>query len=138
MIPLLNSFYTRFERPDLALDTAELNLCLMPPSTLILQKENVPSLPKATLANKAAGPDGICGRTLKYCAEQLSSVLLKLHQSSLDQGVVPLLWKTSAIIPIPKKGQSLLSQRPQTHCPHIPNHEGPREASRVPHHVLHW
>ena len=52
--------------------------------------------------NKSPGPDGICGRTLKCCADQLSGVLQHLFQTSLDTASIPTVWKTSTVIPIPK------------------------------------
>ena len=39
--------------------------------------------------NKCAGPDGIDGRTLKFCADQLSGVLRHLFPASIDQHLVP-------------------------------------------------
>ena len=51
---------------------------------------------------KAAGPDGLCGKVLKFCNNQLSSILSKLFQVSLDSHCIPILWKTSELIPVPK------------------------------------
>ncbi|KAJ8408920.1 hypothetical protein AAFF_G00247380 [Aldrovandia affinis] len=84
----------------------EYKLSLTPFTILTLQEQEVLKLLKTTPTNKAARPDGICGRTLRYCAEQLSRVLLQLFQSSLDQGVVPLSWKTLTIIPVPKNNKA--------------------------------
>ena len=52
---------------------------------------------------KAAGPDGVCPRLLKACAEELGEPLQHLFNLSLQLGKVPTLWKTSCLIPIPKK-----------------------------------
>ena len=52
---------------------------------------------------KAAGPDGITTSCLKYCAEQLAPVFTDLFNTSLNQQTVPLSFKTSTIIPVPKK-----------------------------------
>ncbi|KAK0146518.1 Interleukin-8 [Merluccius polli] len=52
---------------------------------------------------KSAGPDGISPRILKTCASQLSPVLGHLYNLSLCQENVPLLWKTSCLVPVPKK-----------------------------------
>lgn len=51
---------------------------------------------------KAAGPDGICGHTLRHCADQLSEVFTVLFQMCAGSGYLPQLWKTSTIIPVPK------------------------------------
>ncbi|KAJ8389946.1 hypothetical protein AAFF_G00112310 [Aldrovandia affinis] len=76
----LNKFYTRFERSDLASKMAEYKL-LTPSTTLTLQEQDVLKLLKATPTNKVAGPDGICGRTLRQPA---AAILLQLFQSLLD------------------------------------------------------
>ena len=47
--------------------------------------------------------DGICGRVLRCCADQLGSVFTHLFQISLDSGHIPALWKFSDIVPLPKK-----------------------------------
>ncbi|KAI3365706.1 hypothetical protein L3Q82_010151, partial [Scortum barcoo] len=54
---------------------------------------------------KAAGPDGITPRILKTCASQLSPVLGHLYNLSLSQEKVPMLWKTSCLVPVPKKSR---------------------------------
>ena len=53
---------------------------------------------------KAAGPDGIPCRLLVMVAEQLARPLTSLFQSSLDSGMVPLIWKHAHVAPIYKKG----------------------------------
>ena len=52
---------------------------------------------------KAAGPDGISPRLLRTCANQLSPVLRHLYNLSLSLEQVPVLWKTSCLVPVPKK-----------------------------------
>ena len=54
--------------------------------------------------NKATGPDGIPGRLLKICAEELASVFRLLFQASLDQGELPKDWKMASVVPLFKKG----------------------------------
>ena len=51
---------------------------------------------------KAAGPEGISGRVLKLCADQLASVFTMIFNLFLAQPVV-LTFKKSTIIPVPKK-----------------------------------
>ena len=53
-------------------------------------------------ANKAPGPDGICNKVLKLCKDQLAGIFTEIFQLSLKQGIIPNLWKTSTIRPIPK------------------------------------
>ena len=51
---------------------------------------------------KSAGPDAICGHTLRYCAEQLSGAFFKLFQICAEHCQIPTIWKTSIIVPIAK------------------------------------
>ncbi|CAM4691197.1 unnamed protein product [Leuciscus chuanchicus] len=52
---------------------------------------------------KAAGPDRVCPRLLKACAAKLAEPLQHVFNLSLRLGKVPTLWKTSCLIPVPKK-----------------------------------
>uniref|UniRef100_A0A3B3C2V1 Reverse transcriptase domain-containing protein n=1 Tax=Oryzias melastigma TaxID=30732 RepID=A0A3B3C2V1_ORYME len=51
---------------------------------------------------KAPGPDRVCPRLLKTCANELGAPLQHLFNLSLELGQVPSLWKTSCIVPLPK------------------------------------
>uniref|UniRef100_A0A3Q1F587 Heat shock protein 9 n=1 Tax=Acanthochromis polyacanthus TaxID=80966 RepID=A0A3Q1F587_9TELE len=53
-------------------------------------------------SGKAASPDGVCSRLLKDCAAQLCQPLHRIFNLSLQLGWVPVLWKTSCIVPVPK------------------------------------
>ncbi|KAI3359074.1 hypothetical protein L3Q82_002565 [Scortum barcoo] len=81
---------------------------------------------------KAAGPDGITPRILKTCASQLSPVLGHLYNLSLSQEKVPMLWKTSCLVPGPQEVEAIRPGRLQTSCPHISCDEGPGETSLSP------
>ncbi len=52
---------------------------------------------------KAAGPDGIAGRVLKDCADQLAAVFTRIFNQSLSQSTVPPCLKSPIIVPLPKK-----------------------------------
>ncbi|KAJ8359133.1 hypothetical protein SKAU_G00156580 [Synaphobranchus kaupii] len=52
---------------------------------------------------KAPGPDGIQARVLKECAAELAPIMHSLFWESYKTASVPILWKTSSIIPVPKK-----------------------------------
>ena len=54
-------------------------------------------------SGKAAGPDGVLPRVLKACAHQLCGVLSLVFSLSLHLQRVPVLWKTSCLVPVPKK-----------------------------------
>lgn len=51
---------------------------------------------------KAAGPDGIPGRVLRACAEQLAVVFTNIFNLSLGEAAVPTSFKTTTIVPVPK------------------------------------
>ncbi|XP_036403543.1 protein NLRC3-like [Megalops cyprinoides] len=52
---------------------------------------------------KAEGPDNIPGRALKACATELADVLASVFNLSLSQATVPKCFKTTTIIPVPKR-----------------------------------
>ncbi|KAI3356752.1 hypothetical protein L3Q82_003430 [Scortum barcoo] len=64
--------------------------------------EEAPTRPR-----KAAGPDKVCPRLLKTCAAELGEPLQRIFNLSLQIGIgrVPTLWKTSRIVPVPKKNR---------------------------------
>ena len=53
--------------------------------------------------NRCPGPDGIWGRTLRSCSEQLSGVFQRLFQTSIATCTIPDIWKLSTVNLIPKK-----------------------------------
>lgn len=111
-----NSFYARFERPDTAQKVSEIKarLLVKGSNNITITQDNVTSLLKRVNVQKAAGPDYICGRTLRHCADQLGGVFSRLFQMSVDCGHIPVLWKTSTIVPVPKfnKAKELNDYRP--------------------------
>ncbi len=54
---------------------------------------------------KAAGPDGIIGRVLRSCADQLAGLFTSIFNESLATSVVPTSFKKSVIIPVPKNSK---------------------------------
>ena len=50
-----------------------------------------------TRGDKAPGPDNIPPWILKMLAKELAPVLTDLFQSSLDQAILPIEWKTANI-----------------------------------------
>ncbi|XP_060796645.1 uncharacterized protein LOC132899007 [Neoarius graeffei] len=53
-------------------------------------------------ARKAAGPDSINPGLLRHCADQLCGIVRNIFNLSLEQERVPVLWKTSCVVPRPK------------------------------------
>ena len=109
----LNLFFNRFDQPQpfTPLNTAAPTH--LPPLAAISTAEDT-APPKITTAQvcgelkrlrprKAAGPDGVPPRLLKTCARELAHPLQRIFNLSLEEGRVPHLWKTSCIVPVPKK-----------------------------------
>ena len=99
----LNSFFARFER-----EAAPEDITSPPPSThssqnLTLQEHEVRRTLRAVDPRKATGPDGVPGKVLRECADQLAGVFTNIFSQSLSQATIPSCLKTSTIIPVPKK-----------------------------------
>jgi hypothetical protein len=68
--------------------------------------------------NKAMGPDSIPSQILKEFAYELAEPVASIFNTSLSSGLVPVLWKDSSIIPIPKVKQTLVESYPApSHLP---------------------
>ncbi|KAK1802089.1 hypothetical protein P4O66_004432 [Electrophorus voltai] len=70
---------------------------------LIITESDVRRVFKRVKTRKAVGPDGICGRVLKACTNQLAPVFTDIFNLSLTLGIVPSSFKLSTIVPVPKK-----------------------------------
>ena len=55
-------------------------------------------------SSKAAGPDGIEGILLKYCAASLAKPLTIIFNTSFISGIIPQEWKLASVVPVHKKG----------------------------------
>lgn len=99
----LNCFFARFEAEP------EEFVTILPPApnnnnyTLTVQEHEVRRVLRAVNPRKAAGPDGVTGRVLKECADQLSEVFTKIFNLSLSKSIIPPCLKSATIIPLPKK-----------------------------------
>ncbi|MCJ8742393.1 hypothetical protein PDJAM_G00081580 [Pangasius djambal] len=96
----LNDFYARFDK-----DNKEKAAYTEPSDdrqALTLSSADVHNALSRINARKAAGPDGIPGRVLRACAEQLAGVFTDIFNLSLAQTVVPACFKTTSIVPVPK------------------------------------
>ncbi len=100
----LNDFYSRFDIHNFNNELNELVDLLKERNDpeIKVTSEDVKNVLKRINIRKATGPDNICGRVLKLCSEQLKSILSKLFQSSINQHIVPVSWKTASIVPVPK------------------------------------
>ena len=100
----LNAFYAHFEQ--------EVSKSM--PSTLEALDEPVSEVTIAdgraaflkVIPRKTTGPDGVPGRALRSCVDQLAGVFTDIFNLSLQQSEVPICFKKTAIIPVPKKNQA--------------------------------
>ncbi|KAK3524688.1 hypothetical protein QTP86_000793 [Hemibagrus guttatus] len=75
-----------------------------PPLTpLTIKEEKLNRLFKLLNTHKATGPDSISPSLLKHGANQLSPVFTDIFNISRETCHVPACFKTSAIVPVPKK-----------------------------------
>ncbi|KAI3360543.1 hypothetical protein L3Q82_002422 [Scortum barcoo] len=73
----------------------------------VISRADVCRTLKRINTRKAPGPDGIPGRALKVCADQLADVFADIFNMSLLQSVVPTCFKETTIVPVPKKTKIL-------------------------------
>jgi len=73
-------------------------------SPITIHHEGVAQLLLNIQPNKASGPDNLPARFLKEVANEIAPALSIIFQASLDQGYLPDIWKTAAVVPIYKKG----------------------------------
>ncbi|KAI3363561.1 hypothetical protein L3Q82_012170 [Scortum barcoo] len=73
----------------------------------VISRADVCRTLKRINTRKAPGPDGIPGRALKVCADQLADVFADIFNMSLLQSVVPTCFKETIIVPVPKKTKIL-------------------------------
>ena len=101
----LNSFFARFEPPQRHSPAPALPppppVSSTPPLTV--KEQDVRRVLLAVNPRKAAGPDGVPGKVLRACANQLSHIFCRIFNLSLAQAVIPTCLKSATIIPVPKK-----------------------------------
>ncbi|KAI4902682.1 hypothetical protein NFI96_031745, partial [Prochilodus magdalenae] len=106
-----NNFYNRFDCPvqvsAASADTSSSLPLASAPDTSVSDclDINTPPSPFVIHAHlpQAAGPDRVRPRLLKSCAAELGAPLQHIFNLSLRLGRVPTLWKTSGLVPVPKK-----------------------------------
>ncbi len=88
------------------------NLDTMP--DLVFTREQLIEKMRRVDPNKSVGPDGVSGWILKENAEELSTPILNIMNTSLETGIVPSEWKKATIVPIFKGGnrEKPLNYRP--------------------------
>lgn len=99
----LNSFYGRFDCHDFSSEREQVIQLLGDDEPLLITEQQVVKTFNKINIRKASGPDGLRGVVLKECSQQLAPIFQRLFQSTLDSHTIPQLWKTSNVIPVPKK-----------------------------------
>jgi hypothetical protein len=97
----LNDFYAHFEASN---TEARMRASAVPDDSVItLSVVDVSKTIKQVNIHKAAGLDGLPGRVLKACVDQLASVFTDIFNLSLTESVIPTCFKQTTIVPVPKK-----------------------------------
>ncbi len=99
----LNHFYTRFEAHNTAHTESAPAAVAEEASAISISVTDVTRSFRRVNIHKAVSPDGIPGRVLLACVFQLARVFTDIF--NLSRSVVPLCFKKSTIVPIPKKNK---------------------------------
>ena len=99
----LNHFYARFEASNT--EACMRASAVRHDCVITLSVANVSNTFKQVNIHKSAGPDGLPGRVLKACADQLSSVFTDIFNLSLTESVIPTGFKQTTIVPVPKEAK---------------------------------
>ena len=73
------------------------------PSQFIIEEIDVYNKLSTIQTNKSPGQDGILNWVLKSYAYILSSPVASIFNASIQESVVPSMWKKADVIPVPKK-----------------------------------
>lgn len=100
----LNNFYMRFDTDTVSECNVILNNveCDKDSDRILIDAQTVTKIFRTMRTNKATGPDNMSAFLLKTFAEELTPAWHKLFQLSVDTSTVPVRWKQSIIIPVPK------------------------------------
>ena len=72
------------------------------PDEFIISVDDTVSALRKVKTNKSTGPDNIPAWVLKEHADCLAAPLASIFNCSLREGVLPTVWKSANIIPLPK------------------------------------
>ncbi len=105
----LNTFYGRFEcnggSATLPSSASGSSRQSSDNHVITVSEDEVRRALKRVNVRKAAGPDGITGRVLRSCADQLAGLFTSIFNESLATSVVPTSFKKYVIIPVPKNNK---------------------------------
>ena len=72
-------------------------------SVITISGADVSKTFKQVSIHKAAGPDGLPGRELRACADQLASVFTDIFNLSPSESVIPTCFKQTNIVRVTQK-----------------------------------
>lgn len=106
---LNNQFHSVYTKEDLADMPSKGDSPHPSMNNIRIGRSGVCKLLKGLNVHKATGPDTIPARFLQDFAPELTPIMTKLFQLSLDTGKVPDDWREASIVPIFKKGERHLA-----------------------------
>ena len=98
----LNMFYSRFDVRDTKKECDDFCDTLVPEHVHDVCEEEVKKVFSSIKEGKSAGPDGVHGKMIKRCSEQLSGIFTTIYQMLINLKMFPTSWKLAKIIPVPK------------------------------------
>ncbi len=108
----LNELYCRFEKIPHTRSGHLSTQLLTPPATPLsptpaiqISEDEVRQVFRKQKRKKSPGPNCVTPVCLKSCADQLAPIFTKIFNRSLELCEVPICFKCSTIIPIPKKSK---------------------------------
>lgn len=103
----LNCFFAHFEQkvPEEITAHQPLNTSYI----FSVTKHDVRKVLRSVNPRKEAGPEGVTGRVLKDCADQLTGVFTGVFNRSLAEASVPSCLKSPTIMPVPPKKTTINS-----------------------------
>ncbi len=104
----LNTFYGRFEcngGATLPISASGSSRQNSDEHVITVSEDEVRRELKRVNVRKATGPDGITGRVLRSCADQLAGLFTSIFNESIATSVIPTSFKKSVIIPVPKNSK---------------------------------
>ncbi len=105
----LNTFYGRFEcyggSVTLPISASGSSRQSSDDHVITVSEDEVRRELKRVNVRKAAGPEGITGRVLRSCADQLAGLFTSIFNEFLATSVVLTAFKKSVIIPVPKNSK---------------------------------
>ena len=77
--------------------------CMSNETPITISESEVYFILKSINTNKATGPDKLSGRIIKQCVTSLVPIIHTIFNNSIEQCVMPALWKIGEIVPVQKK-----------------------------------